>query len=526
MYLSLRTRRRARTFTAMAAGSLLAALGVAITPAGAASTVLTTGQTAPFVSVAYHYLDAACTNYEKDVTPQQAFVTGPGTPPAGTGSLRFTLGSDTGQFEAFRTDHYDGTLISDISAMQYSTYVETAGKQPPYFRLTLDLNNNGSYDQGIDHSLFFFPANNQLQAAVTAGQWQTWNLGTGLWNIDGDTGNVGQVTLGAYAIANPGAKIVESFQGGPEAGGFTVAQGCGGANTSDSVSYVDKLSVTVKGTADTYDLDVPAVQTPPPGGTTQPEPMTGGNGYREVAADGGIFTFGNRNFHGSTGDMKLNAPIVGGATDVSNYDGYWIVASDGGVFNFNAPFYGSLGDRRLSSPAVEIEPTPTGDGYWIVQADGTVTPFGGAEFEGDMRGKGLNKPIIGMSVAPDGKGYWLVAQDGGIFNFGSAQFLGSMGDKKLNAPVIDLAPTPDGEGYYLVAEDGGVFTFGSAEFKGSTGDMKLNKPVVAMLVAPNGAGYWLGASDGGIFTFGAPAVDFLGSMGGTPLNAPVLDLIN
>ncbi|HEX2851443.1 MAG TPA: hypothetical protein VHN98_12855 [Acidimicrobiales bacterium] len=253
---------------------------------------------------------------------------------------------------------------------------------------------------------------------------------------------------------------------------------------------------------------------------------TAGNGYREVAADGGIFTFGNRGFYGSTGDMKLNKPIVGGATDVSTYNGYWMVASDGGVFNFNAPFYGSLGDKQLSSPAVEIEPTPTGNGYWIVQADGTVTPFGGAESYGDMRGKGLNKPVIGMSVAPDGKGYWLVAQDGGIFNFGSAQFLGSMGDQHLNAPVIDLAPTPDGQGYYLVAKDGGVFTFGSAEFKGSTGDMTLNKPVVAMLVAPNGAGYWLGASDGGIFTFGAPAVDFLGSMGGTPLNAPVLDLIN
>jgi hypothetical protein len=46
-----------------------------------------------------------------------------------------------------------------------------------------------------------------------------------------------------------------------------------------------------------------------------------------------------------------------------------------------------------------------------------------------------------------------------------------------------------------------------------------------MLVLPTGAGYWLAASDGGIFSFG-PQADFHGSMGGTKLNAPVLDLIN
>jgi hypothetical protein len=257
--------------------------------------------------------------------------------------------------------------------------------------------------------------------------------------------------------------------------------------------------------------------------TGQPNP-TGTNGYRMVAADGGIFTFGARTFHGSTGDLVLNKPIVGGATDKGTYNGYWIVASDGGVFTFNVPFYGSLGDQKLTAPATEIEPTPTGKGYWIVTADGKVYTFGDANHFGDMAGKALNKSIIGMSVTPTGKGYWLVAEDGGIFNFGDAGFFGSTGAMKLNAPVIDLAPAVDNNGYYLLAKDGGVFTFGSADFKGSTGDLKLNAPVIAMLVSPTGSGYWLAATDGGIFTFGA--VDFLGSMGGTKLNSPVLDLIN
>ena len=251
----------------------------------------------------------------------------------------------------------------------------------------------------------------------------------------------------------------------------------------------------------------------------------GANGYRMVAADGGIFTFGDRRFHGSTGDLVLNKPIVGGATDISDYDGYWIVASDGGVFTFGAEFHGSLGGQTLPSPAVEIEPTPTGKGYWIVLANGKVYTFGDANFFGDISATRLNKPVIGMSVTPSGQGYWLVAEDGGIFNYGDAEFFGSMGDQKLNAPVIDLAPAVDNDGYYLLGRDGGVFTFGSADFKGSTGSMTLNAPVVAMLVTPSGAGYWLAASDGGIFTFGAGA-EFLGSMGGTKLNSPVLDLIN
>jgi hypothetical protein len=34
-------------------------------------------------------------------------------------------------------------------------------------------------------------------------------------------------------------------------------------------------------------------------------------GYWMVASDGGVFTFGNARFYGSTGGQALNAPIVG-----------------------------------------------------------------------------------------------------------------------------------------------------------------------------------------------------------------------
>ena len=75
-----------------------------------------------------------------------------------------------------------------------------------------------------------------------------------------------------------------------------------------------------------------------------------GRGYWLVASDGGIFTFGDAKFYGSTGAMRLNQPIVGMAPTPSGR-GYWLVASDGGIFSFgDAKFYGSTGGDA-SEPA-------------------------------------------------------------------------------------------------------------------------------------------------------------------------------
>ena len=62
-----------------------------------------------------------------------------------------------------------------------------------------------------------------------------------------------------------------------------------------------------------------------------------------MAADGGVFAFGDAPFEGSTGGQHLNAPVVGMAATPTGH-GYWLVAADGGVFAFgDAPFEGSDG---------------------------------------------------------------------------------------------------------------------------------------------------------------------------------------
>jgi len=81
---------------------------------------------------------------------------------------------------------------------------------------------------------------------------------------------------------------------------------------------------------------------------------------------------------------------------------------------------------------------------------------------------------------------------------------------------------PVGRAYWLAGSDGGIFNFGGAAFYGSMGGTPLNKPVVGLAPTLNGGGYWEVASDGGIFSFGTAS--FHGSMGGKALNKPIVGL--
>ncbi|MGH9037365.1 MAG: hypothetical protein ACRD0O_16530, partial [Acidimicrobiia bacterium] len=161
-------------------------------------------------------------------------------------------------------------------------------------------------------------------------------------------------------------------------------------------------------------------------------------GYWLVASDGGIFAFGDATFHGSTGALRLNQPIVG-MTPTPTGAGYWLVASDGGIFGFgDAAFFGSAPGRGITGTVVAMQPTPTGRGYWQALSDGRVLAFGDARNFGSATG--LNRPVVDMASTPSGGGYWLTAADGGIFAFGDAGFFGSTGAIRLNQPIVGLAP--------------------------------------------------------------------------------------
>ena len=214
---------------------------------------------------------------------------------------------------------------------------------------------------------------------------------------------------------------------------------------------------------------------------------------------------------GDTVGISLNAPVVGATQTAA---GTYLAGADGGVFTVgSAPFFGSMGGRRLNRPIVDIAATPSGRGYWMVASDGGIFNFGDAPFLGSMGNRWLNRPIVGIAPTPSGRGYWLVASDGGIFSFGDAPFLGSLGSVRLNSPIVALAAAPGGNGYWMVAADGGIFAFGGARFAGSAAGRRLAAPVAHMASTPSGNGYWLAGADGGVFSFGdAPFF-------GAPVNA-------
>jgi hypothetical protein len=223
-------------------------------------------------------------------------------------------------------------------------------------------------------------------------------------------------------------------------------------------------------------------------------PTPSGQGYWLVAGDGGVFTYGDASFLGSTGGLALNQAIVGMAATPSGH-GYWLVAADGGVFNFgDAGFYGSTGGLRLNQTIVGMAATPDGHGYWLAAADGGVFSFGDAAFYGSTGGVRLNQPIVGVAAASSGHGYWFVASDGGVFNFGAATFAGSAAGL-AGSPVVGMAADATGHGYWIASQDGAVYSFGDAHSLGSAAGL-LGQPAAALVAAPSGQAMWI-ASRGG-----------------------------
>jgi hypothetical protein len=175
---------------------------------------------------------------------------------------------------------------------------------------------------------------------------------------------------------------------------------------------------------------------------------------------------------GTPGPVRCSAPL--------SPRGYWMDASDGGIFSFgNLPFCGSTGNIALNKPIVGMAGTQDAGGYWLVASDGGIFTFGDAHYYGSTGALHLHQPIVGMAATPDGKGYWLVAADGGIFTFGDAHFHGSTGALHLKKPIVGMGTYGPTGGYWLVASDGGIFAF-DAPYYGSTGGISLTKPIVGM----------------------------------------------
>src|SRR5881394_817771 len=84
-------------------------------------------------------------------TGSVGFVTGPGTPPAGTGSLALTVGSNGDSYPTLRQSGYSGVKLGNVTALDYWTHVSHAGagSQAAYIDLYIDWNGDGIKDDTI-----------------------------------------------------------------------------------------------------------------------------------------------------------------------------------------------------------------------------------------------------------------------------------------------------------------------------------------------------------------------------------------
>jgi hypothetical protein len=237
---------------------------------------------------------------------------------------------------------------------------------------------------------------------------------------------------------------------------------------------------------------------------------TSASGYWLVASDGGIFSFGGapstarpaactstspswawpprptgtgllagglrrrhlllrrRRFHGSTGGMHLNQPIVGmAATPTGGLLAGGLRRRDLLLRRRRLPRL----DRRahLNQPIVGMAATP--DGQRLLA--------------GGLRRRDLllrRRPLLRLdrrhAPQPAHRGHGRHPRRPGLLAGGlrrrhlllrRRRFHGSTGGIHLNQPIVGMAATPDGHGYWLVASDGGIFAFGDATFEGSTG---------------------------------------------------------
>ncbi len=220
-------------------------------------------------------------------------------------------------------------------------------------------------------------------------------------------------------------------------------------------------------------------------------PTSNRDGYWLVASDGGIFSFGDAGFYGSIPGLgfapagtrgngkRLNAPVVGMVPSADG-DGYFMVAADGGVFAFgDARFEGSCpAIGGCAGPAVAVVPDATGGGYWVVTATGHVYSFGDARYYGAPGPAGT---VTSAVRTPDGGGYWILLGNGTADAFGDARDFGSLpaGAAGSLNPAMTLFATADGGGYWVVTANGAVSAFGDAPNDGGRAGTHLNAPIIA-----------------------------------------------
>lgn len=266
-------------------------------------------------------------------TADHGFVTGPATPPAGTGSVHLT--KTTNDSYGIATTQFASTTLASITALSYSTY-RASGTATQAASLGFDIDSDTTdADTSYQGRLTYEP---YLTQTVNTGAWQTWNAlddaagtGTGNWWFSHATLSGGAASactqanpctwtelLAAYphaAMRNPGQLILrtngatgEVFDGNVD----NLTVGVSGTNTTFDFDPTPAAPSTVKVTIDKY---VDGTMATASNSNSSSFPMTATWNAANIGAGSGAYTLG------PTGSNSAN-PYEAVTTDMSSNASY------------------------------------------------------------------------------------------------------------------------------------------------------------------------------------------------------------
>jgi hypothetical protein len=284
-------------------------------------------------------------------SPLTATVVDAGGDPVSGAQVTFTVSSDNGAGATFASGGPTAMAVTDATGTATSP-VLTAGDTSGGFSATATTS-------GVDDTATFsltdlaaapYAITSGVGASQSAPAGSQFPIPLAVTVTDKDKNPV------------PGAAVTFAAPASGPSGAFA-----GGGVVATTTTDVDGIAVAPAFTA---------------GGTP--------GGYIVTAAVAGVnppasFALVNQPGAPSSGGTAPAPPAVG-MVRTPDGGGYWLVAADGGVFAFgDARFLGSAGGTRLAAPVVGMTVTPDGGGYWLVAADGGVFSFGDARFLGSAR---------------------------------------------------------------------------------------------------------------------------------------------
>ncbi len=190
-----------------------------------------------------------------------AFVDGPGTPPAGTGSFQFTV-PENGKV-TLSTDTVAGELLSDVDTVAYSTYRDSSSTMPGNVAPSLNMeicaggvenSTCSGYTTLVWEPVYAYGTGANSNNPVVPDKWQTWDAldhtstsyAGGWWStraISGVCASNCFVTLSEIQAENPDA-VISSF-------GVNVGHGPSGTFLGNA----DALTLGIDGTTTVYDFE-------------------------------------------------------------------------------------------------------------------------------------------------------------------------------------------------------------------------------------------------------------------------------